>query len=140
MRCLIQNFNNMENIIIPIFVSCIMPVMIVFFIAQAATKKSEQKMNVMIKAIENGADVDPRVLMGMKSRSTRMQLVNRLGAGVIMTILGLAFTLAAAFGLSSFSNWGYYPGLPLLAAGIGLLVSFFFGMKFLKSQMEEEDK
>ena len=130
----------MENIIIPIFVSCIMPVMIVFFIAQAATKKSEHRMNVMIKSIENGAEVDPGVLMGLKSRrSTRMQLVNRLGAGVIMTILGLAFTLAAAFGLSSFSNWGYYPGLPLLAAGIGLLVSFFFGMKFLKSQMEEEE-
>ena len=131
----------MENVIIPIFVSCIMPVMIVWFITLAAVKKSEHKMNVMIKAIESGSEVDPSILMGLKSRrSTRMQLVNRLGAGVITTIIGLAFTLAAAFGVPSFSNWGYYPGLPLLAVGIGLLVSFFFGMKFLKSQIEEEEK
>ena len=142
MRCLIQNSNIMENIIIPIFVSCIMPVMIVFFIAQAATKKSEQKMNVMIKAIENGADIDPNTILAVKSKvtSVKERLVNRLCGGIILTIMGLMFILAAAFDLASFSDWGYYPGFPLLAAGIGLLVSFFYGMKFLKPQIEAEER
>lgn len=132
---------NFSDVIIPIAVSCIMPIMLMWIIARAATKKSEHKMNVMIKAIENGADIDPNVLMAVKSRkrSTRMVLVNRLCAGVILTLMGLTFILSAAFGLASFPVWGYYPGLPLLAAGIGLLVSFLFGKNFLKSELEAED-
>ena len=58
----------------------------------------------------------------------------------MFTLLGLLFILSAAFGLSSIPSWGYYPGFPLLALGMGLLVSFFYGKKYLKSQIEKEDK
>lgn len=127
--------------IVPVAVSCVMPIAIIWLLARANAKKSEHKMNVMIKAIENGAELDPSVLMAVKSktRSTKSALVSRLGAGVAMTLMGLMFVLCAAFGLASFPVWGYYPGLPLLAAGIGLLVSFFFGMKFLKDQIKAEE-
>ena len=133
---------NFVDALIPIVVSGVMPVAIVALIARAYAKKSEHKMNVMIKAIENGADLDQSVLMGLKSKvkSTRKELVNRLASGIIFTLMGLMFVLSAAFGLSSFPSWGYYPGFPLLAVGIGLLVSFFYGKKYLKSQIEEEDK
>lgn len=130
------------NALIPITVSGVMPIAITALIARAYAKKSEHRMNVMIKAIENGADLDQNAIMGIKSRvkSTRMELVNRLGSGVVFTIMGLMFVLSAAFGLSSFPSWGYYPGFPLLAVGIGLLISFFYGKKYLKSQIEKEDK
>ena len=130
------------NALIPITVSGVMPIAITALLARAYAKKSEHKMNVMIKAIENGADIDQNALMGIKSKvkSTRMDLVNRLGSGVVFTVMGLMFVLSAAFGLSSFPSWGYYPGFPLLALGTGLLVSFFYGKKHLKSQMEKEDK
>ena len=130
------------NALIPITVSGVMPIAITALIARAYAKKSEHKMNVMIKAIENGADIDQNALMGIKSKvkSTRMELVNRLGSGVVFTVMGLMFVLSAVFGLSSFPSWGYYPGFPLLAVGIGLLVSFFYGKKFLKTEMEKEDK
>lgn len=128
------------EVLIPIAVSCIMPIVIVALIARVIAKKSEHKMNVMIKAIENGAEIDQSVLMGVKSKSTRKELVSRLGSGVMLTLMGLMFILSAAFGLSSFPSWGYYPGFPLLAAGIGLLVSFFYGRVYLRSQVEEEDK
>jgi len=130
------------EVLIPITVSCIMPIVIVALIARVIAKKSEHKMNVMIKAIENGAEIDQSDLMGLKSKanSTRKELVSRLGSGVMLTLMGLMFILAAAFGLSSFPLWGYYPGFPLLAAGIGLLVSFLYGRKYLKSQIEAEDK
>ena len=92
--------------------------------------------------IENGAELDQNALMGLKSKvkSTRKELVSRLGSGIMFTLLGLMFILSAAFGLSSFPSWGYYPGFPLLALGMGLLVSFFYGKKYLKSQIEKEDK
>lgn len=130
------------NALIPITVSGVMPIAITALIARAYAKKSEHRMNVMIKAIENGADLDQNAIMGIKSKvkSTRMELVNRLGSGVVFTVMGLMFVLSAAFGLSSFPSWGYYPGFPILAVGIGLLVSFFYGKKYLKSQMEKEDK
>lgn len=130
------------NALIPITVSGVMPIAITALIARAYAKKSEHRMNVMIKAIENGADLDQNAIMGIKSKvkSTRMELVNRLGSGVVFTVMGLMFVLSAAFGLSSFPSWGYYPGFPLLAVGIGLLISFFYGKKYLKSQIEKEDK
>ena len=133
---------NYTQVLVPIAVSCIMPIAIVALIARAIAKKSEHRMNVMIKAIENGAEIDQSVLMGLKSKvkSTRKELVSRLGSGVMLTLMGLMFVLSAAFGLSSFPSWGYYPGFPLLAAGIGLLVSFFYGRIYLKSQLEAEDK
>ena len=130
------------NALIPITVSGVMPIAITALIARAYAKKSEHRMNVMIKAIENGADLDQNAIMGIKSKvkSTRMELVNRLGSGAVFTVMGLMFVLSAAFGLSSFPSWGYYPGFPLLAVGIGLLISFFYGKKYLKSQIEKEDK
>ena len=130
------------NALIPITVSGVMPIAITALIARVIAKRSEHRMNVMIKAIENGAELDQNALMGIKSKvkSTRMELVNRLGSGVVFTVIGLMFVLSAAFGLSSFPSWGYYPGFPLLAVGIGLLVSFFYGRVYLKSQIEEEDK
>ena len=128
--------------LIPIVVSGVMPITIMALIARIYVKKSEHRMEVMIKAIENGAELDQNALMGLKSKvkSTRKELVSRLGSGSMFTVLGLMFILSAAFGLSSFPSWGYYPGFPLLAVGIGLLVSFFYGKKYLKSQIEEEDK
>ena len=133
---------NFSEVLIPIVVSGVMPVALVALIARAYTKKSEHRMNVIIKAIENGAELDQSALMGFKSKvkSTRKELVNRLGSGIMFTLVGLMFVLSAAFGLSSFPSWGYYPGFPLLAVGIGLLVSFFYGKVYLKSQIEEEDK
>ena len=130
------------NALIPITVSGVMPIAITALIARAYAKKSEHRMNVMIKAIENGAELDQNAIMGIKSKvkSTRMKLVNRLGSGVVFTVMGLMFVLSAVFGLSSFPSWGYYPGFPLLAVGIGLLISFFYGKKYLKSQIEKEDK
>ena len=131
---------NYTQVLVPIAVSCIMPIAVVALIAWTIAKKSEHRMNVMIKAIENGAEIDQSVLMGVKSKSTRKELVSRLGSGVMLTLMGLMFILSAAFGLSSFPSWGYYPGFPLLAAGIGLLVSFFYGRVYLRSQVEAEDK
>lgn len=133
---------NFSEVLIPIVVSGIMPIAVVALIAWAYAKRSEHRMNVMIKAIENGAELDQNAIMGLKSKvkSTRKELVSRLGSGVAFTLMGLMFVLSAAFGLSSFPSWGYYPGFPLLAVGIGLLVSFFCGRVYLKSQIEEEDK
>ena len=132
---------NMTEVIVPVAVSCVMPIALMWLLMRASIKKSESKANVMIKAIENGADVNPDVFKALtkQGKSTRMKLVNRLEAGVILTLVGLMFVICAVCGLGSFEYWGFYPGIPLLAAGIGFLASFFFGMNFLKTQIEAEE-
>jgi hypothetical protein len=132
---------NISDVIIPIAVSCVMPIALMWLLMRAIIKKSEHKANVMIKAIENGAEINPDVFKALtkQGKSTRMKLVNRLEAGAILSLVGLMFVICAACGLGSFEYWGFYPGIPLLAAGIGFLASFFFGMNFLKTQMESEE-
>ena len=97
---------NFSEVLIPIVVSGIMPIAVVALIAWAYAKRSEHRMNVMIKAIENGAELDQNAIMGLKSKvkSTRKELVSRLGSGVAFTLMGLMFVLSAAFGLSSFPS------------------------------------
>ncbi len=132
---------NIIEVIVPVAVSCVMPIFLMWLLMRASIKKSEHKANVMIKAIENGAEINPDVFKALtkQGKSTRMKLVNRLEAGVILALVGLMFVICAVCGLGSFEHWGYYPGIPLLAAGIGLLASFFFGMNFLKTQIEAEE-
>ena len=133
----------MEEILalsIPIFICVVLPVMVVWLVTRANTRRTEKKMDVLMKAIENGTDIDPDMLVDINGgKSMKMKLVDKLGSGVMLTLMGLVFILLAAFNVLSFAAWGYYAGIPILAVGIGTLVSYFFGMKFLKPEIEAEE-
>ena len=133
----------MEDILalsIPIFICVVLPVMVVWLVTRANTRRTEKKMDVLMKAIENGTEIDPDMLVDINGgKSTKMKLVDKLGSGVMLTLMGLVFILLAAFNVLSFAAWGYYAGIPILAVGIGILVSYFFGMKFLKPEIEAEE-
>jgi hypothetical protein len=133
----------MEDILalsIPIFICVVLPVMVVWLVTRANTRRTEKKMDVLMKAIENGTEIDPDMLVDINGgKSTKMKLVDKLGSGVMLTLMGLVFILLAAFNVLSFAAWGYYAGIPILAVGIGTLVSYFFGMKFLKPEIEAEE-
>lgn len=58
---------NYTEVLVPIAVTCIMPIVIAALIAGVISKKSEHKMNVMIKAIENGAEIDQSILKELVS-------------------------------------------------------------------------
>ena len=49
--------------LLPIFVMVVLPVMVVWLVTRARLKKNEQKMAVLVKAIENGVDIDPALLV-----------------------------------------------------------------------------
>lgn len=133
----------MEEILalsIPIFICVVLPVMVVWLVTRANTRRTEKKMDVLMKAIENGTEIDPDMLVDINGgKSTKMKLVDKLGSGVMLTLMGLVFILLAAFNVLSFAAWGYYAGIPILAVGIGTLVSYFFGVKFLKPEIEAEE-
>ena len=97
--------------IMVICICVVMPVLIVWLVTKAKTQRTEKKMEVLVKAIEN-----------------------------VTTLMGLTFIVLAALNVMSFSAWGYYAGVPLLAVGVGNIVSFVFGIRFLEPEIKADEK
>jgi len=130
-------------LLIPIFICVVLPVMIVWLVTRARTKRTEKKMDVLMKAIENGAEVDQNMFVETtegKPKSVKMELLNKLGTGVMLSLMGLVFIVLAACNVQAFPAWGYYAGIPLLAVGIGNLVSYLYGLRFMRPEIEASEK
>lgn len=133
------------NTLLPIFVMVVLPVMVVWLVTRARLKKNEQKMAVLVKAIENGVDIDPALLVSETEggRNTKMQLVRKLTTGVICAIIGLAVLICTQ--LDAFEGVAgiemlYIIGGVLIAVGAAYILAFFVGRKYLAPEIEAEEK
>ena len=131
--------------ILPIFVVVVLPVMVVWLVTRARLKKNEQKMAVLVKAIENGVDIDPALLVSETEggRNTKMNLVRKLTTGVICAIIGLAVLICTQ--LDAFEGVAgiemlYIIGGVLIAVGAAYILAFFVGRKYLAPEIEAEEK
>ena len=133
------------NTLLPIFVMVVLPVMVVWLVTRARLKKNEQKMAVLVKAIENGVDIDPALLVSETEggRNTKMNLVRKLTTGVICAIIGLAVLICTQ--LDAFEGVAgiemlYIIGGVLIAVGAAYILAFFVGRKYLAPEIEAEEK
>lgn len=131
--------------ILPIFVVVVLPVMVVWLVTRARLKKNEQKMAVLVKAIENGVDIDPALLVSETegSRNTKMKLIRKLTTGVICAIIGLAVVICTqldAFDGVAGIEMLYIIGGVLIAVGAAYILAFFVGRKYLAPEIEAEEK
>ena len=117
------------NTLLPIFVMVVLPVMVVWLVTRARLKKNEQKMAVLVKAIENGVDIDPALLVSETEggRNTKMKLVRKLTTGVICAIIGLAVLICTQ--LDAFEGVAgiemlYIIGGVLIAVGAAYILAF----------------
>ena len=131
--------------LLPIFVVVVLPVMVVWLVTRARLKKNEQKMAVLVKAIENGVDIDPALLVSETEggRNTKMKLVRKLTTGVICAIIGLAVLICTQ--LDDFEGVAgiemlYIIGGVLIAVGAAYILAFFVGRKYLAPEIEAEEK
>ena len=131
--------------ILPIFVVVVLPVMVVWLVTRARLKKNEQNMAVLVKAIENGVDIDPALLVSETEggRNTKMKLVRKLTTGVICAIIGLAVLICTQ--LDAFEGVAgiemlYIIGGVLIAVGAAYILAFFVGRKYLAPEIEAEEK
>lgn len=131
--------------LLPIFVMVVLPVMVVWLVTRARLKKNEQKMAVLVKAIENGVDIDPALLVSETEggRNTKMKLVRKLTTGVICAIIGLAVLICTQ--LDAFEGVAgiemlYIIGGVLIAVGTAYILAFFVGRKYLAPEIEAEEK
>lgn len=133
------------NTLLPIFMMVVLPVMVVWLVTRARLKKNEQKMAVLVKAIENGVDIDPALLVSDTEggRNTKMKLVRKLTTGVICAIIGLAVLICTQ--LDAFEGVAgiemlYIIGGVLIAVGAAYILAFFVGRKYLAPEIEAEEK
>ena len=88
----------LEDILIPVFICVVLPVMIVWLTTRAATNADNKRAQVLMKAIESNASIDADKLAEalQKPRRTPAEMQSRrLLRGMMFTLLGIAAALVA---------------------------------------------
>lgn len=130
--------------LLPVLICVVLPVLIVFIIGRVRKNETDRKAEIMLKALENGATIDPDFFKPAKKKKKgiKQDLLEKLNGGLITGLIGLAFLLLYFLGAidNSFSKFLPFAGAMMLAVGIGLLVSYYVGKKMLAKEIEEEEK
>lgn len=132
-------------LLIPICICVVLPVMIVWLVTRARIKKNEQKMAVLVKAIENGVEIDPELLVSEteSSRNTKMKLIKKLTTGIVCSMIGISLLVCPS--LDAFEGVAglemlYIIGGVMVAIGVAYMVAFFVGRKYLAPEIEAEER
>ena len=134
-------------LLIPICICVVLPVMVVWLVTRARIKKNEQKMAVLVKAIENGMEIDPELLVSEteSSRNTKMKLklIKKLTTGIVCSMIGIALLVCPS--LDAFEGVAglemlYIIGGVMVAIGVAYMVAFFVGRKYLAPEIEAEER
>lgn len=143
----------MEEILIPIAICVVLPVMIVWLINRTRQNETNRKTEIMLKAIESGATIDADFFKAQQEqkppKTLKEKLLNRLTAGCVFTLMGVAFALIGLVNRSMMadihmSNDAFIMpcilGGIFFSIGVALLIGFFVGKKMLAKEMEAEAK
>ena len=136
----------MRDIIVPIGICVVLPVMLVWLVTRVRRNEIDKKTEVMLKAIESGATIDSDFFKEApkKRKSTKERLLNRLICGCAASIIGAALTAIGIIPWMTLEDDTFAPLLIFggisLAVGIALFIGFFVGRKMLAKEMEAEEK
>ena len=138
----------MEDILIPIGICVVLPVMIVWLINRTRQNETNRKTEIMLKAIESGATIDADFFKAQQEqkgpRTIKERLLRRLTGGCVFTLMGVAFALIGLVNRSNMSNDSFTMpcilGGIFFSIGVALLIVFFVGKKMLAKEMEAEAK
>ena len=141
--------NPISEILVPIAICCVLPIMLVWFVVRKKMNETNQRTQIVLAAIEKNPDMDIEELMKKISRKPKLlkeKLLTKLLCGCLAILLGI--------GLIGLGTWlGYVGGggsddpfvsvcfgLIALGVGIAFLINYFVGKKMLAKEMEAEEK
>lgn len=132
--------HELVDLIIPISICVVLPVLVVYFLTRSRVRKNEQQMNVLLKAIENGVEIDPSLLIDVnRKKDPRTSMLNHLRSGVFFLLFGLiSLILYFIPSLSDLRDVFLTLWVIALPAGICFLVWCYAGMKLGIDKKEEE--
>ena len=118
----------MEDILVPIFICCVLPLGVVVTVFVASMFHDKKNSDVLIKAIENnpGADVEKLSKLLTKPQKSPREIRNRrLLLGCIGSMVGLVLIVCGFTAYIPDEAQKYYTfGGILLAVGISFLVVY----------------
>lgn len=125
----------LQQILVPIFVCVVLPVMVVWIVLRAAMNSDNKRAEVLIKAIEANNDIDADRLAAAleKPRKTPREVLNlRLLRGCIFSLVGIFFIVIGLVSWAQGTEFGADPvTIPMLfggaamAIGISYLIVYF---------------
>ena len=132
------------GLLIPIGVCVVLPIMIVWIVFKAKTNNDNKRADVLIKAIENNANIDAEKLaeaLGKQQISAKELLNRRLLRGCMFTILGVAFSIIALTFSAAPEDMqfiSYILAALSFAVGIAYLIGYFV-TRNTTAETEEND-
>lgn len=128
--------------------STVLPIIIIWLVTRKQINETNKRTEIIMSALEKNPDVNvaewlDKLAPDNKGKLMKEKLMTKLTWGIICLILGIGTIIyGACFSLvSPVSPMPTFLGCgALLAVGIALLVSFFFGKKFLAKEIEAESK
>ena len=114
-------------IIVPIFICVVLPVACVWLVTRARQHEVDQKTALAMKAIENGAELDPNFFAGSgkKPVGIKERVFRNLKAGIILMAIGVMFVAMGLImsGLKDEINEGLYMAAAIFGSlGLAFLV------------------
>lgn len=134
----------MEDVLVPIFCGCLLPIAIVFIISMRKKNSDDKRAEILIKAIESGKSLDAdklaEALGNIKPKHTPLEILNaRLLRGCLYTLVGLA--LVVVYLVWPDVNMNSLMSLILLSAistavGISYLIVYFVTRGQIRDEKE----
>ena len=121
----------------------VLPILVVCLNLRSKNLAIDKKAAVLMKAIENGMEVDPNLLLEeakspKRKRFTKTRLLAKLQLGVIASVAGISVLVVYLCKVAGV--WALYASLALVAIGIGTLVAYFVGIRYLAPEIAVEEK
>lgn len=141
------NMYAIQKMVTTIGIWVVLPVLIVWLVNRKRTNDTNRKAEVLLKAIESGAAIDPSILKeNRRIKSTKEILLNRLTAAWVTTLVGIPFIV---FGITIYillerpqESILMISGVGgvMLAVGIALFCVYSSGKKMFEAEIEAETK
>lgn len=141
--------NPISEILVPIALCCVLPIMIVWFITRRRINETNARTQIALAALEKNPDLDIEELLKKVARNGKLlkeKLLTKLLWGSFTTLLGIGLI---GFGIYLSANHlggtddpmtAVCFGLISLGVGIAFLVNYGVGKKMLAKEIEAEEK
>ena len=127
------------------FIGCstVLPIIIIWLVTRKQINETNKRTEIIMSALEKNPDVNvaewlDKLASENKGKLLKEKLLTKLTWGIICLILGIGTIVYGAYSSLASSMPTFLGGGALLAVGIALLVSFFFGKKFLATALDAE--
>ena len=137
-----------EEILKPIGICVVLPIIIVWLNMRRKTNETNRRTEVLLAVIEKNPDLDMEDLirkMNPKSKTTKERLMSQLLWGLAFIAIGTSLLLSALYqdyqGGAALDYFPIYSGSGcLLLIGISFVAVFFISKRMLAKEIEAEEK